>query len=115
MKKKTTLTVALDAVGRLDGDLDSLVAEKETAISSFREMADRLCAINGVIEEKSTLCTSLIESLKRIREELEEQSSDNECIRGKILDLLGCAPAEVVQDDPSAVAGDSEADSPADN
>lgn len=115
MKKKTTLTVALDAVGRLDGDLDSLVAEKETAISSFREMADRLCAINGVIEEKSTLCTSLIESLKRIREELEEQSSDNSCIRGKILDLLGCAPAEAVPDDLSAVVCDSEADSPADN
>lgn len=112
MKKKTTLTVALDAVGRLDGDLDSLIVEKENAVSSFREMADHLSAINEVIEEKSTLCTSLIESLKRIREELEVQSSDNECIRGKILDLLGCAPAEVVLDDQSAVTNDPEADSP---
>ncbi len=112
MKKKTTLTVALDAVGRLDGDLDSLIVEKENAVSSFREMADHLSAINEAIEEKSTLCTSLIESLKRIREELEVQSSDNECIRGKILDLLGCAPAEVVLDDQSAVTNDPEADSP---
>ena len=115
MKKRTTLTVALDAVERLDGDLDSLVAEKETAVSSFRQMADHLSDINAAIEEKSTLCSGLIESLKRIRKELEVQSSDNECIRGKILDLLGCAPAEAVSDDPSAVAGDFEADFPADN
>ena len=87
MKQKTTISIAMDALDRIDSDLDGLVTEKESTVGSFRTMSDRLADLNGTIAVKIDLCTSMIESLKRIREELESQRDDNSRIRGKILDL----------------------------
>lgn len=107
MRMKTSLDFATAAVGRLDADLDHLVSEKESAVSAFREMAKHLSAINQAINEKSELCASLIESMRRIREELEAQHGDNERIRRKIMDLLGDSdPVDMVLED-AAVAGGS--------
>lgn len=98
MKQKTTISIAMDALDRIDCDLDGLVTEKESTVGSFRTMSDRLADLNGTIAVKIDLCTSMIESLKRIREELESQRDDNSRIRGKILDLLGEPVVTVSQD-----------------
>ena len=80
---------AVAAVDRIEEDIEFLRADKEDALSAFRSTADRLDCINQQLCEKTALCGTLIAQLSRTQDSINQQVSDNEKVRAKILDIIG--------------------------
>ena len=92
LSKKMELTLAeqaVAAVGRITGDIEELHEERADALSCFRCTAEWLGEINQQLGEKAALCGSLIAKLNRAQEDISQQVSDNEKVRGKILEIIG--------------------------
>ena len=99
-KKKPTLTEqAVTALDDIVYHIEKLKLEREFALSSFRETADKLAMINDDLGEKAminddlgekaALCGSLVAQLGRAQESISKQCEDNDRVRCKILDIIG--------------------------
>lgn len=89
-KPEPTLTEqTVSAVDRLACEVEELRHDRMNALSCFRCTADWLSSINAELGEKSALCGTLIAQLQRQQEHISQQVSDNEKVRGKILDIIG--------------------------
>lgn len=88
-KQKTVVDQAVEAMDRISGHITHLRTEREIAVSSFRETADRLAEINEELEQQATLCSSLVGQLSQTKECINRQHEDNARVREKILDIIG--------------------------
>ena len=89
-KKEPTLAEqAVSAVDRISQDICDLWEERNATLNCFRCAAESLRDINQELGVKSALCGTLIAQLQREQAGITQQVSDNEKVRGKILDIIG--------------------------
>lgn len=87
--QKTVVDQAVEAVDRIHLHIAHLHDERDDAVSSFRETADRLAEINEELEQQSTLCSALVGQLNVAKDCINRQHEDNARVREKILDIIG--------------------------
>lgn len=80
---------AVIAVDRISQDICDLWEERNATLNCFRCAAESLRDINQELGVKSALCGTLIAQLQREQAGITQQVSDNEKVRGKILDIIG--------------------------
>ena len=80
---------AVSAVDRISQDICDLWEERNATLNCFRCAAESLRDINQELGVKSALCGTLIAQLQREQAGITQQVSDNEKVRGKILDIIG--------------------------
>ena len=89
-KQEPTLAEqAVSAVDRISQDICDLWEERNATLNCFRCAAESLRDINQELGVKSALCGTLIAQLQREQAGITQQVSDNEKVRGKILDIIG--------------------------
>lgn len=86
---KTTQEIVDDAVIRLSSDIVELQDMKESALSSFRSVANNFGGINENLKDKVGKLQSLIDFATDKKGEAEKMINDNEAVRQKIIDIIG--------------------------
>ena len=85
----TTEEVIASAKERILGDIDTFSTQKDSALSVFRQTANKLETVNKGL----TKSVADLDKLKKFAEEnkanVEKVISDNEAVRKKILDIIG--------------------------
>lgn len=85
----TTEEVIASAKGRILDDIDTFSNQRDSALSVFRQTANKLEAVNKGL----TKSVADLDKLKKFAEEnkanVEKVISDNEAVRKKILDIIG--------------------------
>ena len=89
-KQVMTTEAALSAVTtRLVEDIDTLSAQKEDAVSAFRQTANKLESINAGLRTSVERLDHLAVFIAERKMEAEKMMVDNNAVRGKIIDLIG--------------------------
>lgn len=88
-KEPTLVEQAVSAVDRIHVEIADLREERIDALSSFRDTANWLGEINVELAEKQSLIDSLEAQLAQAQGSINQQISDNEKVRAKILDIIG--------------------------
>lgn len=88
-KEPTLVEQAVTAVDRIHTEIADLREERIDALSSFRETANWLGAINAELAQKQELCDSLQAQLEQAQYNINRQIGDNEKVQSKILDIIG--------------------------
>lgn len=85
----TTEEVIASAKEKILGDIDTFSSQKDSALSVFRQTANKLETVNKGL----TKSVADLDKLKKFAEEnkanVEKVISDNEAVRKKILDIIG--------------------------
>lgn len=88
-KEPTLVEQAVSAVDRIHTEIADLQEERGDALSSFRDTANWLGEINVELAQKQSLIDSLEAQLAVAQGCINQQISDNEKVRAKILDIIG--------------------------
>lgn len=88
-KEPTLVEQAVSAVDRIHVEIADLREERIDALSSFRDTANWLGEINEELAEKQSLIDSLEAQLAQAQGSINQQISDNEKVRAKILGIIG--------------------------
>ena len=90
MAKKVTTQQAIDmAAQKLAADITLLGTQKEDALAGFRGLVSNLETINSAASKKIESLAVLAGFIAEQTETAEQIISDNEKVRGKILEILG--------------------------
>ena len=89
MTKKTTEQVLSMATTKLAGDITTLSAQRDSAISIFRETAHNLETINTGLRASMANLDTLAAFIQEQRGNAEKMVSDNEKVKAKIFDIIG--------------------------
>ena len=85
----STYDLTVTAVDRLITDISILTDSRDSTLSTFRNAADRLEAINDALADKVDLCQTMVAQLNRLSGDVQQQIADNEKVRANILAIIG--------------------------
>ena len=89
-KKEPTLSEqAVTALDRIHTEIHDLREERGIALSNFRDTANWLAEINADLTHHHELCNQITLQVDLEKCCIEQQISDNEKVRAKILDIIG--------------------------
>ena len=74
---------------RLAGDIKNLSDRRENAVSTFRRTANDLDVINASLRQNIAEFDDLMKFISDQRGSAEQMVSDNERVKGKILEIIG--------------------------
>ena len=77
------------ALTKLDTDLHTIEAEKNAALSIFRQTATNLQNINQRLGTTVDNIENLIDYAQRSKNDVTKMMSDNEAVRSKIIEIIG--------------------------
>ncbi len=86
---KTTKAMISQMTTRLAGDIKTLSDRRENAVSTFRRTASDLDTINANLRQNIAEFDDLLKFISDQRGSAEQMVSDNERVRGKILEIIG--------------------------
>ena len=90
MKKPNFTPQAIKfATSRLAGDITSLSAQKEDALSTFRRTAVQLENINNNLRIKTGELSELAIFIEEQKNVANKMMEDNDKVRGRILEIIG--------------------------
>ena len=86
---KTTKVMISQMTARLAGDIKNLSDRRENAVSTFRRTANDLDVINASLRQNIAEFDDLMKFISDQRGSAEQMVSDNERVKGKILEIIG--------------------------
>ncbi len=86
---KTTKAMISQMTTRLAGDINTLSTQRENAVSTFRRTANELETINTNLRQNIAEFDELMKFISEQRGSAEQMVSDNERVKGKILEIIG--------------------------
>ena len=86
---KTTKAMISQMTTRLAGYIKTLSDRRENAVSTFRRTASDLDTINENLRQNIAEFDDLLKFISDQRGSAEQMVSDNERVRGKILEIIG--------------------------
>lgn len=85
----TTEQMIANAKEKIVNDIDTLFAEKDSALSVFRSTATKLENVNKGLSSSVADLDKLMKFASENKANVEKIIADNEAVRGKILDIIG--------------------------
>lgn len=85
----TTQEMIASATKKIESDIVAYSAQKDSALSVFRQTANRLESVNKGLTNSVKDLDTLMNFASKQKKSVEKAIADNEAVRNKILDIIG--------------------------
>ena len=85
----STQEMIASATKKIESDITSCSAQKDSALSVFRQTATKLEAVNKRLAVSLDDLSALMQFAQERKESVEQAITDNDAVKNKILEIIG--------------------------